>query len=83
MNIRLVLFSGITMAVLGSVFGLATSKLHQGRYHCCDYITGGSEIGYAQSKAPGQYAMTGAAMGLGVGSVLESIRQLNPQENEE
>ncbi|MEL7036458.1 MAG: hypothetical protein AAFO04_12670 [Cyanobacteria bacterium J06592_8] len=83
MNIRLVLFSGITMAVLGSIFGLAVSKLHQDRYHCCDYITGRSEIGYAQSKAPGQYAMTGTAMGFAVGSVLESVRQLKPKENEE
>lgn len=84
MNTRLILFSGIVMAVLGSVFGLAVSKLHQDRYQCCEYTTIGSgDLGYSQSKAPGKYAMAGAAMGLAVGSVLETVRQLKPEENEE
>ncbi|MEA5499161.1 hypothetical protein VB834_00860 [Limnoraphis robusta Tam1] len=83
MNTRLILFSGIMMALLGSVFGLAVSKLHQDRYQCCDYIIGSSEVGYSRSKAPSQYAMAGAAMGFAVGSVLETVRQMKPEENEE
>ncbi|MEB3282222.1 MAG: hypothetical protein VKK42_25225 [Lyngbya sp.] len=83
MNTRLILFSGIVMAVLGSVFGLAVSKLHQDRYQCCEYIIGGNDPGYSQLREPGKYAMAGAAMGFAVGSVLETVRQLKPEENEE
>ncbi len=82
MNTRLILFSGIVMALLGSVFGLAVSKLHQDRYQCCDYVIGTSELGYSQSKAPVQYAVVGSAMGFAVGSVLETVRQMQPEETE-
>lgn len=83
MNARLILFSGIVMAVLGSVFGLSLSKLHQGRYQCCNYVLRSEDRGYSELKAPGKYAMAGAAMGFAVGSVLETVRQLKPEENEE
>ena len=83
MNTRLILFSGIIMAMLGSVFGLAISKLHQDRYQCCNLISTTNDVGYSRSKAPSQYAMAGTAMGFAVGSVLETVRQMKPEENEE
>ena len=82
MNTRLILFSGIIMAMLGSVFGLAISKLHQDRYQCCNQVSI-NDVGYSRSKAPSQYAMAGTAMGFAVGSVLETVRQMKPEENEE
>ncbi|MGL5080072.1 MAG: hypothetical protein ACRC8A_01160 [Microcoleaceae cyanobacterium] len=82
MNMRLVVFSGVVMAMLGSISGLAVSKIHQERYQCCSDITRKVDLGYSQSTTPRQYAVVGAVMGLGAGLVLESIRQAQPEEIE-
>lgn len=83
MNTRLILFSGIMMALLGSVFGLAVSKMHQHRYQCCGDLTQIEDLGYSRSRTPGRYGAVGAAMGFGVGSILETLRQAQPEENQD
>ena len=82
MNKRLIIFSGIIMAMLGSVFGLAVSKMQQKPYQCCGDITTKTDFGYSQSRAPISYATAGAIMGFGMGSIVESLRQLKPEEKE-
>ncbi|NJK37245.1 MAG: hypothetical protein HC825_02325 [Oscillatoriales cyanobacterium RM1_1_9] len=83
MNTRVVIFSGLVMAGLGSVFGLAVSELQRDQYQCCGDITRKVDLGYSQSKTPERYILAGAVMGFGVGSILESIRQASPNEAEE
>ncbi|MGB3534918.1 MAG: hypothetical protein WBA13_15575 [Microcoleaceae cyanobacterium] len=82
MNKRLILFSGIMMALLGSVFGLAVSKMQQKPYQCCGDITLSNDLGYSQSRTPGRYATVGAIMGFGVGSIVEGLRQSCLEESE-
>lgn len=82
MNLRLVVFSGVVMAIVGSISGLAVSKIHQERYQCCSDVTRKVDLGYSQSAAPRRYALIGAVMGFGAGLALESIRQITPQEIE-
>ena len=83
MNTRLILFSGIMMALLGSVFGLAVSKMHQQRYQCCGDLTRIEDLGYSTPRTPSRYAAVGAVMGFGVGSILETLRQAQLEENQE
>lgn len=82
MNKRLIIFSGIMMAFLGSVFGLAVSKIQQKPYQCCGDITLTEDLGYSQSRTPGRYAAVGAVMGFSIGSIVESLRQLQPEDQE-
>jgi hypothetical protein len=82
MNKRLIIFSGIVMASLGSVFGLAVSKMQQQPYQCCGDITQAEDLGYSQSRTPGRYATIGAIMGFSMGSIVEGLRQLQPEESE-
>ncbi len=82
MNKRLIVFSGMTMAILGSVFGLAVAKMQQKPYQCCGNIALERDFGYSQSRTPGRYATAGAIMGFGIGSIVESLRQLKPEESE-
>ncbi|MGB3403646.1 MAG: hypothetical protein WBA77_13240 [Microcoleaceae cyanobacterium] len=82
MNKRVIIFSGMMMALLGSVFGLAVSKMQQKPYQCCGDVTLTRDLGYSQSRTPGRYATVGAILGFSIGSVVESLRQLQPEENE-
>ncbi len=82
MNKRLIIFSGIMMALLGSVLGLAVSKIQQKPYQCCGDLTLSEDLGYSQSRTPARYATVGAMMGFGIGSIVESLRQLQPEESE-
>jgi hypothetical protein len=82
MNKRLIIFSGMMMALLGSVFGLAVSKMQQKPYQCCGDVTLTQDLGYSQSRTPERYATVGAILGFSIGSVVESLRQSQPEENE-
>ncbi len=82
MNKRLIIFSGIMMGLLGSVFGLAVSKMQQKPYQCCGDITQIEDLGYSQSRTPERYIAVGAIMGFSIGSIVESLRQSQPEESE-
>ncbi|MGC9524959.1 MAG: hypothetical protein ACP5D7_05400 [Limnospira sp.] len=82
MNVRLIIFSGIVMACLGSVFGLAVSKMSQKTYQCCDLVSPETNIGYSQPREPLAYGITGATMGFAVGSILEMLREAKPEEEQ-
>ncbi|AMW27813.1 MULTISPECIES: hypothetical protein [Arthrospira] len=75
MNIRLVIFSGIIMAGIGSVFGLAVSHIAAKPYQCCGVVSVHNDVGYSQSRHPQTYAVAGSMMGFVAGSVLEALRQ--------
>lgn len=81
MNIRLVIFSGLVMMVIGTIFGLGVSKYSEKQYQCCQLGTS-IDLGYSQSRSPREYAMAGAMIGFLVGSTLEMVRQATPQEAE-
>ncbi|MGF1494779.1 MAG: hypothetical protein ACFBSC_20500 [Microcoleaceae cyanobacterium] len=83
MRTRLILFSGIVMALVGTVLGLAVSKMHQQKYQCCDGVTRLDDPGFNRSRAPGRYATAGAVMGFVIGSAIEGIRQVSPEEQEQ
>lgn len=81
MNMRLVIFSGMVMMIVGTVAGLGASKYSEKQYQCCN-IGPSVDLGYSQSRAPRTYALVGAAMGFVFGSTLELVRQSTPQEAE-
>lgn len=81
MNIRLVIFSGIIMACIGSVFGLAMSRIASKPYQCCDVVAADLDVGYSQPRYPLVYVYTGTIMGFATGSILEALRQSKPKEN--
>lgn len=68
------------MACVGSVFGLAVSKMSQKTYQCCDSGSPEANIGYSRSRAPLAYATTGTIMGFAAGSILEMLREAKPEE---
>ncbi|CAD0220401.1 MULTISPECIES: hypothetical protein [Planktothrix] len=79
MNMRLVVFSGMVMMIVGIIAGLGASKYSEKQYQCCN-IGPALDLGYSQSRAPRIYALAGAAMGFIFGSTLELVRQSTPQE---
>ncbi|HEY9863529.1 MAG TPA: hypothetical protein V6D21_05050 [Candidatus Obscuribacterales bacterium] len=81
MNMRLVMFSGMVMMLVGTMAGLGVSKYSEKQYQCCN-IGPAVDVGYSQSRAPLTYALAGAAMGFVFGSTLELVRQSTPQEVE-
>ena len=81
MNMRLVMFSGMVMMLVGTMAGLGVSKYSEKQYQCCN-IGPAVDVGYSQSRAPRTYALAGAAMGFVFGSALELVRQSTPQEVE-
>lgn len=81
MNIRLVIFSGLVMMVMGTISGIGVSKYSEQRYQCCNIGTA-VDRGYSEARAPREYATAGAMIGFLVGSTLEMLRQATPQEAE-
>lgn len=80
MKIRLIIFSGIIMAIIGSVIGLAAAEISKKPYQCCDGFQ--IEKGYSGPRYPRSYATVGAIFGLTVGCLQETIRQLQPKDEE-
>ncbi|NEO55501.1 MAG: hypothetical protein F6K54_21955 [Okeania sp. SIO3B5] len=78
MNLKLVIFSGLMMALIGSVIGLAAAEMSKSRYQCCNFTT--VDKGYSSAKAPRTYATIGAIMGFFIGSIQETVRSLKPED---
>jgi len=79
LNLKLVIFSGVMMALMGSVIGLAAAEMSKNRYQCCNNLR---EIdkGYSSAKAPRTYATVGAIFGFVIGSIQETVRSLTPED---
>ncbi|NEQ76747.1 MAG: hypothetical protein F6K24_21695 [Okeania sp. SIO2D1] len=78
MNLKLVVFSGLMMALIGSVIGLAAAEMSKSRYQCCNFTK--IDKGYSSAKAPRTYATVGAIMGFVIGSIQETVRSLKPED---
>ncbi|NEN92848.1 MAG: hypothetical protein F6K48_29710 [Okeania sp. SIO3H1] len=78
MNLKLVIFSGLMMALIGSVIGLAAAEMSKSRYQCCNFTR--IDQGYSSAKAPRTYATIGAIMGFVIGSIQETVRSLKPED---
>ncbi|NET41162.1 MAG: hypothetical protein F6K15_04165 [Okeania sp. SIO2B3] len=78
MNLKLVIFSGLMMALIGSVIGLAAAEMSKSRYQCCNFTR--IDKGYSSAKAPRTYATIGAIMGFFIGSIQETVRSLKPED---
>ncbi|NES71257.1 MAG: hypothetical protein F6K24_41640 [Okeania sp. SIO2D1] len=78
MNLKLVIFSGLMMALIGSVIGLAAAEMSKSRYQCCNFTK--VDKGYSSAKAPRTYATIGAIMGFVIGSIQETVRSLTPED---
>jgi Na+/H+-dicarboxylate symporter len=72
MNTRLVVFSGMITAIVGTILGLGVAEVAQPQYQ--------SEI---YQNAQQKYAIAGAVIGLSVGMGQECVRQLKQQQQEE
>ena len=77
-NLKLVIFSGLMMALIGSVIGLAAAEMSKSRYQCCNFTK--VDKGYSSAKAPRTYATVGAIMGFAIGSIQETVRSLKPED---
>ncbi|WP_448574128.1 hypothetical protein [Trichothermofontia sp.] len=72
MNRKLILFSALLTALVGAVIGLATARMHHGRFASSLY----QDLGR-------KYAIVGATAGLLVGAGQEAVRQLKYQRDAE
>lgn len=77
MNIKLIFFSGIVTAALGSVLGLAVAHIGQQDFNDLKYE---SEI---YQDLNDYYALIGAGLGLAVGISQECVRELKAQRDKE
>jgi hypothetical protein len=78
MNSKLILFSGIITALLGSVFGLAAAHLGQPDFDRLKY-----ESQVYEDLHNRYYALIGAGLGFSVGVSQECVRQLKAQRDKE
>jgi L-cystine uptake protein TcyP (sodium:dicarboxylate symporter family) len=72
MNIKLIIFSGIVTAIIGSVIGVGTAKITANRYTSTIY-----------QNVDTTYAEIGLVTGLLVGTSQETLRQLKKQRDRE
>jgi hypothetical protein len=77
MNLRMILFSGVVTAFIGSMIGLAAARIGQ---HDFNQLRFESE---AYQDLHGKYALIGAGLGLAVGIGQEYVRELKAQRKEE
>ncbi|MDJ0520421.1 MAG: hypothetical protein QNJ74_30605 [Trichodesmium sp. MO_231.B1] len=78
LNLKQVIFSGVMMALMGSVIGLAAAEMSKNRYQCCNLTK--IDKGYNSAKAPRTYATVGAILGFAIGSIQETVRSLTPED---
>jgi hypothetical protein len=78
MNIKLILFSGLITAMLGSVFGLAAAHLGQPDFNRLKY-----ESQVYKDLHHKYYGLIGAGLGFTVGFSQECVRQLKAQRDKE
>jgi hypothetical protein len=77
MNFKLIVFSGIVTALIGSVVGLAATKLGQDDFHNLKY-----ESPFYQNLQD-KYVLVGAGLGFAIGIGQECVRELKNQRDKE
>ncbi|MGH2415198.1 MAG: hypothetical protein ACRDEA_16200 [Microcystaceae cyanobacterium] len=77
MNIRLIIFSGIITALIGSMIGFAATKIGDPRFDRDKY---GTEF---YKNLEHKYALIGAGLGFVVGAGQECVRELKAQRDRE
>ena len=76
MNIRLVLFSGIVTALVGSMLGLAAVQLGQHNFNQARFQSESYKNLY------GKYALIGAGVGFAIGVGQQCVRELKTQQED-
>ncbi|MEM1172962.1 MAG: hypothetical protein AAGJ08_28820 [Cyanobacteria bacterium P01_H01_bin.35] len=77
-NFKQVIFSGVMIALMGSIIGLAAAEMSKNRYQCCNLTK--IDKGYSNAKSPRTYATVGAILGFAIGSIQETVRSLTPED---
>ncbi|GAA6621441.1 hypothetical protein [Scytonema sp. NUACC26] len=77
MNIKLVIFSGVVTACIGSVIGLAAAQIGQRNFNELKFE------GQYYQDLHNRYAIIGASVGLVVGVAQECVRELKSQREDE
>ncbi len=78
LNLKQVIFSGLMMALMGLVIGLAAAEMSKNRYQCCNLTK--IDKGFSSPKAPRTYATVGAILGFAIGSIQETVKSLTPED---
>jgi hypothetical protein len=76
MNMKMVIFSGILTALIGSMVGLASAEMGQSDFNRLRF-----ESQYYQNLHS-RYVLFGAGIGLAVGIAQECVRELKMQQEE-
>ena len=84
MRIRLIILCGLTLSIIGVIFGLAVSKIQEARYQCCnDIVNTPIYPGFSKPRQPRTYyGVVGAIVGFIAGSSFEIVRQQAKIRNE-
>lgn len=77
MNIKLIIFSGVITAILGSVLGLAVAHVGQNDFNDLKYES------QLYQDLNDYYPIVGAGLGLVVGISQECIRELKAQRDKD
>ncbi len=77
MNLRMILFSGVVTALIGSMIGLAAARIGQRDFNQLRFES------KAYQDLHKKYALVGAGLGLAVGIGQECVRELKAQRKEE
>ncbi|KAF3886018.1 MULTISPECIES: hypothetical protein [Nostocales] len=77
MNIKLIIFSGLITAGIGSVIGLAAAQIGQSNFNELKFE------GQYYKDLHNRYALIGASVGLVVGMAQECVREMKSQREEE
>lgn len=78
MNVKLILFSGIITALLGSVFGLTVAHIGQKDFYHPRY-----ESQFYSSLYYKYYGLIGTGLGFAIGAGQECVRELKTQRDKE
>lgn len=78
MNIRLIIFSGVITALLGSVLGLAMAKVGQKDFNQLRYQSQVYQDLYNE-----YYIFIGAGLGFTIGAGQECVRELKNKQDKE
>lgn len=76
MNIKMVLFSGIVTALIGSMLGLAAAQMGQRNFNQLKFQSG------AYKDLYGKYALIGAGVGFAAGVGQQCVRELKTQQED-
>jgi hypothetical protein len=76
-NLRMIVFSGVVTALIGSMIGLAAARIGQRDFNQLRFES------QAYQDLHGKYALIGAGLGLAAGIGQECVRELKEQRKEE